>query len=141
MSEENETQENETSQPPPYEPLPGQAEAPKPSPVVQQPPPAMMAVQPTTTTVVVTTNGGGPKSVMLFGRDPVTMTCPYCDNNITTICEYKIGILIILLAILICFILECWCGCCLIPLCIKGFKDVVHTCPVCKNILGKSKII
>ena len=32
-----------------------------------------------------------------------------------------------------------FCGCCLIPFCIKDMRDIKHYCPECNALIGKNK--
>ena len=84
--------------------------------VIQQPP-----------TVVV---GGA-----LYGESPVSMVCPYCNATIVTAVSYTPGTL----AWLACgglILVGCGAGCCLIPFCVDGLQDAVHSCPNCQRQLG-----
>ncbi|XP_069125512.1 LITAF domain-containing protein-like [Argopecten irradians] len=87
-----------------------------------------------TQTVVVTS----PQYVqpMIFRESPVSMSCSFCQAQIVTTTTYTTGTL----AWLICgilILLGLWLGCCLIPFCLNGCKDVVHTCPNCRQQVGK----
>ncbi|XP_033630669.1 cell death-inducing p53-target protein 1 homolog [Asterias rubens] len=71
-----------------------------------------------------------------FSVLPCTMNCPNCNNLVTTVTHKEIGLMVWLMVggmILV----GLWLGCCLIPFCIDGIKDTVHTCPNCKHTLGK----
>ncbi|XP_061181816.1 LITAF domain-containing protein-like [Saccostrea echinata] len=73
---------------------------------------------------------------MMFREFPVAMTCTYCQATITTTTRYETGTFTWVACGVIAFI-GCWMGCCLIPFCIDGCKDVVHSCPSCRQTLGK----
>ncbi|XP_064624626.1 annexin A11-like [Lineus longissimus] len=73
-----------------------------------------------------------------FGESPITTVCPHCQATVLTATSTKVG----LLAWIICgvlFIIGCWAGCCLIPLCISALHDVIHSCPNCKQVIHVSK--
>ncbi|XP_033750577.1 LITAF domain-containing protein-like isoform X2 [Pecten maximus] len=98
----------------------------------QAPPPP--GYQPAHQTVVVTTPGYA--QPLIFREGPVNMSCPFCQAQIVTTTTYVTGTL----AWLICgilILLGFWLGCCLIPFCLNGCKDVVHTCPNCRQQVGK----
>ncbi|XP_048762284.2 LITAF domain-containing protein-like [Ostrea edulis] len=101
-----------------------------PPPGYSQPPPGYGQQ----TTVVM-----GAQPVMMaqvFRETPVAMQCPYCHASITTSTAYETGTLTwIICGVLILFGL--WLGCCLIPFCIDGCKDVIHSCPSCNQTVGK----
>lgn len=71
----------------------------------------------------------------MYGEAPVSMVCPYCTATIVTSVQYTPGTL----AWLACgglILVGCWAGCCLIPFCIDGMQDAVHSCPNCRRQLG-----
>ncbi|XP_067654369.1 lipopolysaccharide-induced tumor necrosis factor-alpha factor homolog [Haliotis asinina] len=70
-----------------------------------------------------------------LGESPAQIHCPYCNAFIVTSTTHEIGTCTWAAACVICF-LGCWAGCCLIPFCVDGTKDVVHDCPNCKNRIG-----
>jgi len=102
--------------PPSYTPGPG--------------PPPVAAGVPVVQTVVV-----GPSN---FGRQPVRTMCPNCRNEVTTTTTEETGVMAYIVAGLLCFV-GCFCGCCLIPLCMDSLKDIVHTCPNCNYKMGRFK--
>ncbi|XP_062581069.1 LITAF domain-containing protein-like [Saccostrea cucullata] len=73
---------------------------------------------------------------IMFREFPVATTCTYCRASITTSTRYETGTFTWVACGVIAFI-GCWLGCCLIPFCIDGCKDVVHSCPNCHQTLGK----
>lgn len=99
----------------------------------QAPPPRMQPVGPTTTTIITPPT---PIIVnMVFGESPVSMVCPHCQTHIITCTTYQDGTLTWLSAGAL-LLLGCWLGCCLIPFCLDGCKDVIHSCPNCHARLG-----
>lgn len=117
--------------PPPY---PSAAPGYQPPQSYQAPPPGMHPVGPTTTTTII--SQPGPIIVnMAFGESPVSMVCPHCQTHIITCTTYQDGTLTWLSAGALC-LLGCWLGCCLIPFCLDGCKDVIHSCPNCHARLG-----
>ncbi|KAK3095108.1 hypothetical protein FSP39_010410 [Pinctada imbricata] len=70
----------------------------------------------------------------VFHEMPVPMTCTQCGASVVTATEYETGMLTWMIAGMLC-LLGCW-PCCLIPFCVDGCKDVIHSCPNCKTRLG-----
>ncbi|KAL5260172.1 hypothetical protein ACHWQZ_G010324 [Mnemiopsis leidyi] len=64
---------------------------------------------------------------VVFGRFPVNMVCPNCQQNIQTKIDYEIGLLTWIIGCFFCFL----------AFCIDACKDVVHSCPVCNSFLGR----
>ncbi|XP_034313433.1 LITAF domain-containing protein-like [Crassostrea angulata] len=103
---------------------------PPPPPGYSQPPPQYG--QHSTTVITA----GMPVVAHCFRETSVPMQCPYCHANITTTTTYETGTLTwVICGVLILFGL--WLGCCLIPFCIDGCKDVIHSCPNCHQTVGK----
>lgn len=85
------------------------------------------------TTVVV----GMPAVTVVSGfhEGPMNITCPQCRQSVVTRTNYETGTLTWLICgALILF--GCWLGCCFIPFCVDGCKDVRHTCPNCNTTVG-----
>lgn len=103
--------------PPPYsESMPQQHSS------AQQPHPSSSV----TTTIVV---------VDSFPAKSIQMKCYYCNEDIRTRVKPQATCLSWLLCSLLC-IFGCFCGCCLIPFCTSGTRDMLHYCPKCKKYLG-----
>ncbi|XP_062610129.1 lipopolysaccharide-induced tumor necrosis factor-alpha factor homolog [Saccostrea cucullata] len=116
--------------PPPQPGYPPQQGYPPPGPPPQQmgygPPPAQTVVaQP----VAVMACG-----VQVMRECPVRVTCASCRADIVTATTFEVGMMTWLIAGILC-VLGCW-PCCLIPFCVDGCKDVIHTCPNCKAQVG-----
>ncbi|XP_046576322.1 lipopolysaccharide-induced tumor necrosis factor-alpha factor homolog [Haliotis rubra] len=86
---------------------------------------------------ILMTNDNPPKPLCLMrmGEAPVSMRCYYCHTDVMTSTRYKFGMCTCLCMLLI-FMLGGILGCFLIPLWINKTKDVIHTCPNCKNQIG-----
>lgn len=70
-----------------------------------------------------------------FHESPMNITCPQCRQNVVTRTSYETGTL----TWLVCgglALFGCWLGCCLIPFCVDGCKDVRHSCPNCNTSVG-----
>ncbi|XP_062610130.1 LITAF domain-containing protein-like [Saccostrea cucullata] len=96
------------------------------------PPPPYSAVG--QTTVVV---GQQPLvAVQLFRESPVRVKCQYCSCDVLTGTSYETGTVTWLACAITAFV-GCWLGCCLIPFCVDGCKDVIHTCPNCHQVIAR----
>ncbi len=60
-----------------------------------------------------------------FGQNPQSAMCSSCNSSVVTVTKTVSGLLTWLLVGAIALV-GCFCGCCLIPLCIKDAKDVEH---------------
>jgi len=75
-----------------------------------------------------------------FRESPLQTECPKCHKNVTTKLHYSSGTFTWLACLGISFFGGIL-GCCLIPFCVDGCKDVQHECPKCDKIIGRySKI-
>ncbi|XP_046888724.1 uncharacterized protein LOC124475904 [Hypomesus transpacificus] len=71
-----------------------------------------------------------PVAVEKLSTAPAVVQCPSCDQIITTETLRKVGGTARLLCVM-CSLLGCLAGCCLIPFCVKSLWDVHHHCPMC----------
>lgn len=116
--------------------MPGSYMPPQPQPYPRpQPYPVCPGPQPTSTTTIVTQPTTAVFMNATFGESPVSMVCPHCQTHIITCTTYQDGTLTWLASGALC-LLCCWVGCCLIPFCLDGCKDVIHSCPNCHARLG-----
>ncbi|KAK6191001.1 hypothetical protein SNE40_002751 [Patella caerulea] len=130
MAEKNE-------QPPPYE------YQPPPEGVVQYPPnytqptPGQLVTQNVIVQEVpVVGITPRPGSVGRYQQSPELIICQHCNATVTTSVSYETGMLTWAASGILCLV-GCWFGCCLIPFCVNASKDVIHTCPNCKQLNGK----
>ncbi|NP_001187935.1 lipopolysaccharide-induced tumor necrosis factor-alpha factor homolog [Ictalurus punctatus] len=73
-----------------------------------------------------------------FGDVPAQTCCPVCSQIVVTRLEHNSGTMAWLVCAGLC-IIGCMYGCCLIPFCVDGLKDVTHFCPNCNNAIGSFK--
>jgi len=72
-----------------------------------------------------------------FGHRALQMMCPHCQASITTHTVSEPSALAWILGGVLC-ITGLWpCSC--IPCCIDSMQQVTHSCPSCKNFLGRYK--
>lgn len=90
----------------------------------------VVITQPGNTTVIMTTQ-------LTLGDNPATLTCPNCNNSVTSVVTKEMGLMVWLAAGGMCIIGLWPCAC--IPFCITDLYDSKHTCPVCKHHLGYHK--
>lgn len=77
-------------------------------------------------------NGGA----CAYSSYPQTIVCQHCSATVTTSTMFTVGTYAWLIALFI-LIVGLWLGCCLIPFCVDGCKDVIHTCPNCHCTVGR----
>jgi len=68
--------------------------------------------------------------------EPTVCHCPHCNVEVTTFLEYKPSWITYLLAIST-WVLFGWLAICFIPIIFPAFKDVIHHCPNCLNVLHR----
>lgn len=73
-------------------------------------------------------------AVPCIRESPVRVSCPSCRADVMTATTFETGTMTWLLVGILC-IIGCW-PCCLIPFCVDGCKDVIHTCPNCQTQVG-----
>jgi lipopolysaccharide-induced tumor necrosis factor-alpha factor len=73
-------------------------------------------------------------------RFPTTVACQHCGNTIQTQVHHEAGTSTWLVCLLCC-VIGCDAGCCLIPFCVDELKDTVHTCPSCHVVIGRKSMI
>ena len=61
----------------------------------------------------------------------MNMTCQYCKTQIFTVVKRKVGAFTWLSCVLCSFV-----ACCCLPFCMDSFKDVVHHCPHCGQVVA-----
>lgn len=110
-----------------YAPPPGQQPgyAPPPGPPAGYPPPQGVTVVAQPVAVV---------ACQSMRECPVRVSCPSCRADVMTATTFETGTMTWLLVGILC-IIGCW-PCCLIPFCVEGCKDVIHTCPNCQAQVG-----
>ncbi|KAJ8344672.1 hypothetical protein SKAU_G00288650 [Synaphobranchus kaupii] len=103
----------------------------------QQPPSyeETMPVNPPLTSPMVSVQTIYVQQGVVFGDSPVQTHCPVCTQFVLTRTEHKSGTMTWLSCLALSFF-GCIYGCCLIPFCADGLKDVKHYCPNCNNFLG-----
>ncbi|RUS76342.1 hypothetical protein EGW08_015904 [Elysia chlorotica] len=74
--------------------------------------------------------------VQSFHSVPVRCTCPHCRAEIVTATHFESGTFSWVMCVIIC-LLGCAMGCCLIPFCVEGCQDVIHTCPNCHQHIAR----
>lgn len=71
-----------------------------------------------------------------FDQAPVKCRCAHCHGNIITFIDYEPSWKTYTMAIIVIFV-SGWFTVCIIPLLWPVFKDVVHYCPRCLNVLAR----
>jgi len=72
-----------------------------------------------------------------FGYRPVTMNCPHCQAHVTTKTDSEPSVVAWIVGGLLCLVGFWPCSC--IPCCVDSMQQVTHSCPSCKNFLGRYK--
>ena len=72
-----------------------------------------------------------------FGRKSIHMACTQCMADVDTDARFKIGSYARFLCVALCMS-GVGAPCCLIPFCVRGTKDVIHTCPNCHEELARN---
>ncbi|XP_064631004.1 cell death-inducing p53-target protein 1 homolog isoform X2 [Lineus longissimus] len=88
------------------------------------------------TTVVVAQQPTAQVVVQQFRETSVQTVCPHCQANIMTATVYESGSMAWLICCIL-FWIGCDLGCCLIPFCVDGAKDVIHSCPNCHQTISR----
>ncbi|XP_061181805.1 cell death-inducing p53-target protein 1-like isoform X1 [Saccostrea echinata] len=74
--------------------------------------------------------------VQQFRETPVHTRCPHCQAEVVTATSYETGTFAWIICLVLCLV-GCDLGCCFIPFCVDGCKDVTHSCPNCRQVVGR----
>merc|ERR1712150_382568 len=85
---------------------------------------------------IINGNMGALEDMYKYRESPVNTNCQSCKKDIVTKLDYETGTCAYCSCIMLAF-LGFILGCCLIPLFLKQFKDVIHSCPECKAQVGR----
>lgn len=77
-----------------------------------------------------------PNEGLTFGDAPANCGCPHCGRSITTFIDYEASWVSWVLSFVVWFSLG-WMAFWLLPLLWPAFKDVVHHCPRCLNVVAR----
>merc|ERR1712179_22212 len=122
------------AQPPPYgasAPPPQQGYAPPPQQGYAPPPqqPVTVQVQHAPAQLV--------QGQIRYDKHPIAMTCPHCQQSITTTTSTSVGGCAWVTGLAIFFFSGgACCPCAFIPCCVDDCLDYTHSCPSCNRVLG-----
>lgn len=77
----------------------------------------------------------GDDDEIVFDQTPVRVVCPHCGLNVITFIEHESSWVTYAAAIVLLMTLG-WAAICVVPIVFPLFKDVVHHCPRCLNVLA-----
>lgn len=77
-----------------------------------------------------------PNEGLDFGDSPVHCVCPHCERSVITFLDHEASWVTWLLAFIVWFSLG-WMALWVLPLLWPAFKDVVHHCPRCLNVIAR----
>jgi len=77
-----------------------------------------------------------PNEGLDFGDSPVHCVCPHCERSVITFLDHEASWVTWLLASIVWFSLG-WMALWVLPLLWPAFKDVVHHCPRCLNVIAR----
>ncbi|CAH8677503.1 unnamed protein product [Schistosoma rodhaini] len=81
-----------------------------------------------------------PVTIVPLQDHSTTLKCPNCHQEIVTKIKHRNGMLTYVACTGLCLV-GCFCGCCLIPFCVKACKDVDHKCPECGHHIGTYRML
>lgn len=81
-----------------------------------------------------------PNDCVVFGDAPTHCTCPHCERAVITFIDYESSWVTYMLAFVVWFSLG-WMAFWVLPLLWPAFKDVVHHCPRCLNVIARKSRI
>lgn len=81
-----------------------------------------------------------PNEGLVFGDVPEHCSCPHCDRSVVTFIDHEASWVTWLLGLVVWFSLG-WMAFWILPLLWPAFKDVVHHCPRCLNVVARKSRI
>merc|ERR1719464_1628169 len=72
---------------------------------------------------------------LIFDQVPVRVICPHCGLSIITFIEHEASWVTYVVSGVLFLVLN-WAALCIVPVVYPLFKDVVHHCPRCLNVLA-----
>ncbi|GFO25537.1 lipopolysaccharide-induced tnf-alpha factor [Plakobranchus ocellatus] len=76
------------------------------------------------------------RAMQTFRDAPVHCSCPHCRAEIVTGTHFETGTFTWVVCCVL-WLVGCSLGCCFIPFCVDGCKDVIHTCPNCHQQIAR----